>query len=107
MPDQPAHIANITVGYDYMGFSIRASYLYQSDKVTGVGQTAVTDAFTAPYKRWDLAVQQKFDDHLQLYANFNNLNNRHDESLLGYQQINPTALEYYGLTIDLGLRYKF
>ncbi|HLP15738.1 MAG TPA: TonB-dependent receptor [Bacteroidota bacterium] len=107
MPDQPAHIANITIGYDYKGFSIRASYLSQSDKVTGIGQTPITDAFTAPYKRWDLAVQQKVDDHLQLYANFNNLNNRHDESLLGYRQVNPTALEYYGFTIDLGLRYKF
>jgi TonB-dependent receptor len=107
MPDQPAHISNITIGYDYKGFSIRASYLSQSDKVTSIGQTKITDAFTAPYHRWDLAVQQRFDEHLQFYANFNNLNNRHDESLLGYQQINPTALEYYGLTIDMGIRYKF
>ncbi len=106
MPDQPAHIANITIGYDYKGFSIRASYLYQSDKVTGIGQTPVTDAFTARYARWDLAVQQRLGENLQLYANFNNLNNRHDESLLGYRQINPTSLEYYGLTIDLGIRYK-
>jgi TonB-dependent receptor len=107
MPDQPAHISNITIGYDYKGFSIRASYLSQSDKVTGIGPTKITDAFTAPYHRWDLAVQQRFDEHLQFYGNFNNLNNRHDESLLGYRQINPTALEYYGMTIDLGLRYKF
>lgn len=107
MPGQPAHIANVTIGYDYLGFSIRASYLSQSDKVTTIGQTKITDAFTAPYKRWDLAVQQKIGEHLQLYANFNNLNNRHDESLLGYQQLNPTSLEYYGLTVDLGLRFKF
>jgi TonB-dependent receptor len=107
MPDQPAHIANMTIGYDYKGFSIRASYLYQSDKVTGIGQTPVTDAFTAPYKRWDLAVQQKIGDNMQFFANFNNLNNRHDESLLGSHQLNPTSIEYYGLTVDVGIRYKF
>jgi outer membrane receptor protein involved in Fe transport len=107
MPDQPAHIANMTIGYDYKGFSIRASYLSQSDKVTGIGQTPVTDAFTAPYRRWDLAVQQKFGDNMQIFANFNNLNNRHDESLLGSRQLNPTSIEYYGLTVDVGIRYKF
>jgi len=107
MPDQPAHIANITIGYDYKGFSIRASYLYQSDKVTGIGQTPVTDAFTAPYKRWDLAIQQKFGENMQVFANVNNLNNRHDESLLGSRQLNPTSIEYYGLTVDVGIRYKF
>jgi TonB-dependent receptor len=107
MPDQPRHIANVTLGYDYEGFSIRLSYLYQSDKVTGIGQTPITDAFTAPYSRWDLAVQQKLGSNLQLFANFNNLNNRHDESLLGYQQLNPTSIEYYGPSIDVGVRYKY
>jgi TonB-dependent receptor len=106
MPDQPSHIMNMTLGYDYEGFSIRVSYLYQSDKVTGIGQSPVLDAFTGTYERWDLAVQQHLGESLQLYANFNNLNNRHDESLLGYRQLNPTALEYYGLTIDVGIRYK-
>jgi outer membrane receptor protein involved in Fe transport len=75
--------------------------------VTGIGQTPVTDAFTAPYKRWDLAIQQKFGENMQVFANVNNLNNRHDESLLGSRQLNPTSIEYYGLTVDVGIRYKF
>lgn len=107
MPDQPSHILNSTIGYDYGGFSIRVSYLYQSDKVAGVGETAITDAFTDAYERWDAVVQQKIGDNLQIYANFTNLNNRHDASLLGYRQNNPTALEYYGRAIDIGLRLKF
>ncbi len=107
MPDQPAHIFNTTIGYDFMGFSIRVSYLYQSDKVAGIGVTPLTDAFTAAYGRWDLAVQQKLGDQIQLFANLNNLNNRHDESLQNYLSNSPTALEYYGRTIDIGLRLKF
>ncbi len=104
MPDQPSHIMNATLGYDYEGFSIRVSYLYQSDKLSSLGATPVLDAFTVAYGRWDLAVRQKIGDAIQVYANFNNLNNRHDESVLGFRQINDTALEYYGLTIDLGIR---
>jgi TonB-dependent receptor len=107
MPDQPAHIFNSTIGYDYKGFSIRVSYLYQSDKFTGAGQTPVTDSYTGSYDRWDLAVQQKVLGNIQLYANFNNLTNTHDESLLGYREINPQSLQYYGKTIDAGVRVTF
>jgi TonB-dependent receptor len=107
MPGQPAHIFNTTIGYDYKGFSIRTSYLYQSDKFTNGGETAVTDAFTGAYSRWDLAIQQKVTENIQLYANFNNLTNTHDVSLLGYRENNPQSFEYYGKTIDAGIRYKF
>jgi len=107
MPDQPAHIFNTTIGYDVGGFSIRVSYLYESDKVAGIGATPLTDLFTAAYGRWDLAVQQRITEQLQIYANYNNLNNRHDESDRGYSQINPSDLEYYGSTVDVGLRFKF
>lgn len=105
MPDQPGHLLNMTMGYDFKGFSIRVSYLYQSDKVTFIGPTPLTDAYTSAYARWDLAIQQKLNDYTKLYANFNNLNNRHDESLLGYRQINPSSLQYYGRTIDIGIRF--
>jgi TonB-dependent receptor len=104
MPDQPAHLLNMTIGYDFKGFSIRLSYLYQSDKATFIATTPLTDAFTAAYARWDLAIQQRLSDNVQLYADLNNLNNEHDESLLGYREINPSSLQYYGRTMDVGLR---
>ena len=37
MPDQPSNIANITLGYDYEGFSARLSYIYMADKLSGIG----------------------------------------------------------------------
>jgi outer membrane receptor protein involved in Fe transport len=107
MNDQPAHIMNMTLGYDYEGFSIRVSWLYQSDRVTYVGDTRYSDSFTSAYDRWDIAVQQRFGHNFQLYANFNNLNNKHDESLQGYSQTTPTSLYYYGPTIDVGVRFNF
>jgi TonB-dependent receptor len=108
MPDQPSHILNVTMGYEYKGFSIRASYIYQSDKVSSIGSIPLLDSFTGKYDRWDLAIQQKLGSSLQLYANLNNITNTRDESYLAGTRIaNPTYAYYYGATMDVGLRYNF
>lgn len=107
MPGQPTYLLNTTIGYDLMGFSIRVTYLYQSDKITSVGQLPLTDGFTAKYGRWDILIQQKITEQLQLYANINNLNKTHDESRVGNNENNPTSLQYYGQTMDVGIRLKF
>jgi len=105
LPDQPAHILNITLGYDYKGFSARLSYLYQTDKVTYIDNNKELDQFTGEYSRWDLTLQQVLMPNLQLFCNFTNLNETPDESFRGTSLNNPTFIEYYGLTIDFGMRY--
>ncbi|MFZ6033637.1 MAG: TonB-dependent receptor [Melioribacter sp.] len=106
MPDQPKHIVNVTLGYDYKGFSARLSYLYQTDKVTYISSESALDNFTGPYSRWDFTVQQKLDNGIQVFANFTNLNNRPDESFRGSSLRNPTYIEYYGFSMDVGIRYN-
>ncbi len=112
MPDQPAHIFNITIGYDLGGFSARLSYLYQTDKLTSIGYEGVIPStrfstYTGSYGRWDLSLQQKLFEHLQVFANFNNLNSRPDNSYVGSELNNPSYIEYYGFTMDVGFRYNF
>ncbi|MBI1933110.1 MAG: TonB-dependent receptor [Ignavibacteriales bacterium] len=106
LPDQPSHIANITLGYDYKGFSARLSFLYQTDKVAYIDLKKELDQFTGEYSRWDLTLQQSILENLQLFCNFTNLNERPDESFRGRTLSNPTYIEYYGLTIDFGVRIK-
>lgn len=106
MPDQPKHIVNITLGYDYKGFSTRLSYLYQTDKVTYISNEPILDNFTGAYARWDLSLQQKLDFGLQIYVNLTNLNNRADRNFRGSALNNPTYIEYYGFSMDVGIRYK-
>lgn len=112
MPDQPAHILNVTLGYDIGGFSARLSYLYQTDKLTGIGYEGTNPApkystYSGDYERWDLTLQQKFyDDKLKVFANFNNLNGRPDRTFSGSNLDRPSYIEYYGLTVDLGVRYS-
>lgn len=106
MPFQPSHILNITLGYDYKGFSTRLSYLYQSDKVTYLDQYKELDSFSDDYSRWDLSLQQRLDWGIQVFANFSNLNSRPDVTLRGGNNDRPAYLEYYGFTMDLGVRFK-
>jgi TonB-dependent receptor len=107
MPDQPSSITNITLGYDYKGFSIRASYLYQSDILRSLASNPENDRFTEDYYRFDLSVKQQLPYNLQVFGNFNNLNNRADRSYQSSIGNYPTFIEYYGFTMDLGVRYQF
>ena len=111
MPDQPSHIFNITLGYDLGDFSARLSYLYQTDKAQGIaydGTYPSTDlsSYTGGYGRFDLTLQQKFYQNIQVFANFNNLNNRHDQNFIGSSLKHPSYIEYYGFSMDLGVRYS-
>ena len=108
MPDQPAHIANVTIGYDLKGFSARLSYLYQTDKTTFISLEPILDNFSGKYARWDLTLQQKLGGSgLQVFANLTNLNKRRDENFRGYTLTDPAYLEYYGFAMDVGARFRF
>lgn len=111
MVDQPAHIANVTVGYDIGGFSARVSYLFQTDRVSSVdAQVPVLDQFSGTYSRFDATLRQQFSGRMQgleIYANLNNLNNRSDRSFQGGPTGSPTYIEYYGFSMDIGARYRF
>lgn len=108
LQDQPTHIANITLGYDYKGFSARLSYLYQTDRVTSIDDRPVLDTFSGPYARWDLTLQQRLGrSGIQLFANLANLNARPDKNFRGGTLEDPSYIEYYGFTLDIGARYRF
>jgi TonB-dependent receptor len=106
MPDQPAHIVNVTLGYDWEGFSVRLSYLYQTDKVTFIDREPILDNFTGEYSRWDITLQQKLDWGLVLFANLTNLTATPDEQFRGYTLTSPTYTEYYGFAMDVGIRFN-
>lgn len=110
LPDQPSDILNVTLGYDFKGFSGRVSMLYQSKTTTGsFGRQfeSADDLFVDDYLRIDVSLQQKIQADLQVYANLNNLNNRQDVRLQSNTDLYPTRKEYYGFTMDVGVRYKF
>lgn len=105
--NQPDHILNLTIGYDYKGFSIRMSMLYQDDVFKGVSQWPQLRSNTAAYKRLDITAKQKLPWlGFELYGNVTNLNNARDRNVLQKYPNIPTSIEEYGMTAELGLRWN-
>jgi TonB-dependent receptor len=107
---RPDRVVNVTIGYDYQEFSVRLSLLYQTDIFTGTAANPVwlqLHTSTAAYRRWDLSFKQNlpwFD--IQLYGDINNLNAARDVSVIHAQTGVPRSEQSYGLTADLGLRWR-
>ena len=67
------------------------------------------DSFTGSNKRWDFTANQKLpwlERRLQLYLNVNNVTNTPDRAFTSELQ-KLSSVEYYGRTMDIGVRYKF
>ena len=104
MPGQPDFVGNIAVGYEKGGFSGRFSVLLQDNVFDELGRRADGDEFTQFLLRYDASVSQKLPKGFQVYANFNNINNRNDVSNFF---IFESFREDFGFTFDIGLRYTF
>jgi TonB-dependent receptor len=105
--NQPRDVANLSVGYDYKGFSARVSMLYTSDIFSTPNFWPDLNQNTSKYIRWDLAVEQELPWFgLQVFFNLNNINARHDQVLVQGSQF-PASEQDYGLTADLGLRWRY
>lgn len=102
---QPDNIVNLSVGYDYGGFSLRVSMLHQADVFTQVNYWPQLRSSTDKYTRWDMSVKQDLPWFgLQLFGDVNNLNNVNDISLLHAPTNVPRSRQSYGLTADFGVR---
>jgi TonB-dependent receptor len=103
---QPDFIANISLGYDIRGFSVRVSMLYQGATLSSVGTRPETDSFVEDYQRWDLALKQSFFNNSAIvFMNVHNMTNRRDLSMQFTREF-PTDMEYYSWSIDLGIRLQ-
>ncbi|MEN8228907.1 MAG: TonB-dependent receptor [Bacteroidota bacterium] len=105
---QPNDIVNITLGYDYKGFSIRLSMLYTDDIFRVANYYTAFQSTSAASMRWDVSVKQELPvEGMQLFANFNNITGASDLYLIEGRGGYPDREQYYGLTADIGVRYKF
>lgn len=106
MPGQPDAIANLSIGYEKRGFSGRVSMTYQFFNLETIGTRSELDGFLDDYVRWDAAINQRVSDRFTVFLNLNNFTNRAERAFLGSRTF-ATNEEYFGWTMDLGLRYKF
>jgi TonB-dependent receptor len=103
---QPDNIVNLSLGYDYKGFSIRVSMLYQANIFTGPNYWPQLRTATSAYRRWDISAKQDLPWFgLQLFGSLNNINGANDISVIQGSGF-PQSEQSYGLTADLGLRWQ-
>ena len=112
--DQPNEIMNLSLGYDYKGFSGRISMLYKTDVFTQTNFWPELRKTTDDYRRWDLSIKQKLPAKgLEIFFNANNLTEATDvDRFRGSTSLDNSigslaAEQYYGKTFDLGFRYSF
>lgn len=103
---QPKDIINISLGYDYRGFSMRVSMLYQDNVFKKPDFWYQNRIHSDKYVRFDLSAKQELPWYgIQVFFNLNNLTAADDKDI--NQKTGYTAWQQrYGMIADLGLRIK-
>ncbi len=106
--NQPADILNVSLGYDYKGFSGRVSLYYQSNVFKGNSFWEVYRSYEPTYYRFDLSLKQRLPvKGMKVFLNLNNINKALDiRKQNGYPDF-PTRFSYYGMTGEIGLIWLF
>ena len=104
--DQPDEIINISLGYDYKGFSSRLSMLYISNVFMETNFWPELRQSTDDYRRWDLSMKMDIlVDGLEVFLNVSNITEAVDRNI--FKDKSLSLKQHYGKTIDLGFRYSF
>lgn len=102
--DQPTDIANLAVGFDYKGFSIRVSMIYHADVFQAPGFIPAVRSIGAKYTRWDMSAKQELPWYkIQVFFNLNNINSE-DDIYKNAKTDFLSSQQRYGLEAELGLR---
>ena len=109
LQSQPDFFANVSLGYDFRGFSARASVFHQSRYTSSFGGNASTsyDSYRDGFTRLDLAFRQAIGSRFQLLLNVNNVTGVEERAIRYNELVDRTYVndsEIYGTTVDLGVR---
>ncbi len=107
MPDM---IANVALGYELGGFSGRISAYYQDNTITTAqASNKSEDQDKDALLRLDMQLSQKLKKvpGLVFYLNINNMTNNTDRRIMTYHPEKLAREEVYGVSGDIGVRYKF
>ena len=106
MTNMPSHLFNATLGFSYKKFSTYLSYQYIGEKFLAKTIIPETDLFLTAFSRFDLQATYKLPfKGLELMFSTSNFTDT-PEIRKRRSDDRPTRIERYGLTADLGLRFR-
>ena len=104
---QPDHLLNLTVGYDYKGFSIRWAMRYNSHIFKDANWYEKLRGYSTDFYRFDLQGRQKLPfAGMEFFLNVNNLSGERERNVINHLNF-ANYIEDYGRSANLGLRYQF
>jgi TonB-dependent receptor len=104
---QPDYLFNLTLGFDYKGFSIRGATRFSSHIFKTANWHEELRGYSTNFFRFDLALRQKMPlDGLELFLNINNITNEYERDIIHYKSF-TNYHESYGGSLILGIRYQF
>ncbi len=107
---QPAFVTNVILGWDYKGFSARASYRFQDKIFSGLDAAlSFEDNYTDIFQTLDVSIKQRIAKGLDIYLNATNLTGHIDKRYRVYPtgERFPLNEQNYGSRGQLGVRYRF
>lgn len=111
MPGIPKHVVNATLGVEIRQFKAYASYQYSSEKIQSTHPNDLRLYIVRePYSRLDINASYGFslrnNSLLEILFKGANLTNS-DDKIKYRGDKRPISVEKYGITLELGVRYKF
>jgi hypothetical protein len=102
MLNQPNDVANVALGYDLGGFSVRLSMLYMDNVFKRPDFWLQQRVNSEKFTRWDLSVKQNLPwFNMQVYFNLNNFTGEDDVDINARNRY-PASSQRYGMSVDLG-----
>jgi outer membrane receptor protein involved in Fe transport len=107
LENSPEFLLNVSLGYDFAGFSARISVFHQSASNSFFSYDAKQDQQINGFTRWDIAIKQKINEYIALTFNLNNITNVEEGTsyinrVYGWTLLNTS--QRYGMSGDLGVR---
>lgn len=108
---QPTDIANVSLGYDYKGFSARLSFRFQGQVVRSIANSPERNGYSNDVYKYDFVVKQKipmkFAD-LEVFFNAINFTNVPQRRYVAYPNLGEanTYTRYSGAQFQLGVRLR-
>ncbi len=105
LPRQSDNVANLAIGYEKSGWSVRAAWTYRDryfEEISELDDPSL-DLYVDDHLQFDVSAKYQINDRYQIYLEGINLN---DEPLYAYygQRERLAVYEKYGRTAQIGLR---
>jgi TonB-dependent receptor len=108
---QADDIANLSLGYDYKGFSARFSFRFQGNVVNSIRSLPQLNGYSANQYKFDLVVKQRIPfkyGNLEIFLNAINFTNVPNIGYINYPSGKEiTSVRYYGRQFQMGLRFRY